>query len=190
MALYASSACASNWVGQAQRAVDSVVYIRGVQGDDTYVCSGFVIDDKRGLVMTAEHCVKPELSVDDVPSYVVFEDEKDDVAVLQTITDKPALRPELKPVVAGEEVISIGYGYGFPVPQTRVLHVAAEQVYVPDLKDYFIMYDTPIVGGMSGGPVVDSNGRVVSINQLSDELSALDRTMDRLYKATSKFWRK
>ena len=75
---------------------------------------------------------------------------------------------------------------------------AAEQVPFkeaqPDLNvgadEHFMYLDMVTTPGQSGGPVVDSEGRVVTINQLGDGINSVDRTLTEVYKHLGKYWEK
>lgn len=135
-----------------------------------FTCTGFVVDAARGRVLTAAHCIDQEnpMFVDGEPSEVLKVDEE-----LGMVSIKPMSKPPLDlgglPKV-GEAVVAYGYGYAWETPQVMQRHVANY-----DTKGYSgfkggVVLDGAIAPGMSGGPTVDMNGRVVGVNQASNNV--------------------
>ena len=84
------------------------------------------------------------------------------------LSTAPMSRPPLdlrkNRVPVGEAVVSFGYGYGWM--QVLQRHIAS-------WKAGDIIMDGALVPGMSGGPVVDLKGRVVGLNQGTDQNGGL-----------------
>lgn len=146
----------------AQEAWRSIVQV-SFQDEEkkTHICAGFVVDASRGYVLTAAHCAPPtaeELLVEGEPTTRVAENE---VFALLTIDpmSKPPLEVRKDPTRLGEEVLSLGFGYERQMVLRRVISSIRE-------GDYLL--DGVLVPGMSGGPVVDQEGRVVGLNQASN----------------------
>lgn len=128
------------------------------------VCSGFVIAPQR--VLTAQHCVADNMQADGKKVVVLKTDEFLDLALLYVkgLQREPLTignrTPELE-----EMLTAVGYAEGF-----TKLTVMTVQV---KIVDYTPWPEVPpstwvmptYVGGMSGGPVVDASGAVVSIVQ-------------------------
>jgi S1-C subfamily serine protease len=133
-----------------------------------YVCSGFVFRPHQ--VLTAHHCLGENLRADGVLVKKVLKiDEYYDLALLAVDTQKSALVLRDTPVVRFEPVTAIGYAWGWnrlTVLQVRVFLVdmSPDEMTAPGL-----ITQGGAIGGMSGGPVVDSNGQVVCIVQHSNE---------------------
>lgn len=158
------------------RTMSSVVRITGTKDMDTmfgpmrasYVCTGFVINKHR--VMTAAHCVGEAMTADGIAVKVLKADETTDLALLDVDTNKPALAFQDRPLERGDALTALGYGFGW----TRILVLEVKVLlvdYTPPGTDLAagMFVDGGYIGGMSGGPVVDANGKVVSIVQRSVE---------------------
>lgn len=154
--------------GSNARVQRSIVRISRVMTEDgkqkTATCTGFVTSASRGEVLTARHCVgddpHEELYVDGQESEVIRVNDMFALVRIEPMT-KPPIEWGILPQV-GDQVITYGYGYGFMLVLKR--NVAR----IDGGQD--IVTDGPLVPGMSGGPVVDRNGRVVGINQASSEV--------------------
>lgn len=154
------------------RVTQSLVHVTGIMYHPAdavlapYACTGFVVGD--GLVLTAGHCVGGGLRVDDVPArQVKVSTVLVDLALLQAITDKPALLPAPNPLL-GATVIAAGYAFGGAFPQyIPVIVVAVDATPDPDLMSPGLFVAGSYAQGMSGGPVVSLTGQVVGMIQQS-----------------------
>lgn len=164
---------------------------------DNSVCTGFVIDAQKDIVLTAGHCVDafPVYADGEEAIVILDEDEVVDLAVLQARIRKPALEPALD-IEHGEEIVAIGYANGFPVPQMRVGFVLApfaSAIGPLGLGHGYVIMSFPLVGGMSGGPVVNKEGKVVGISQLSSNVDSAARSaiviMQFLNENYTKIWK-
>ena len=134
--------------------------------------SGFIVEED-GLIITNHHVIESAdeiiVRLSDRREFVaelVGSDAETDVAVLRIDADDlPTLEygdsSTLRP---GEWVIAIGSPFQFEQSVTAGIVSAkgrtqGQQQYVP-----FIQSDVAINRGNSGGPLIDSNGRVVGIN--------------------------
>lgn len=153
-------------------------------------CTAFSINEHQGLYMTAFHCVG-EYEEGDVASFagkpldLLFTNEKLDIAIFRSEVKRPAIRPRTSPVEVGMEVGSYGYGYGFPAPVFRTAVVSTFMR--PSTGVEWIMLDNPLVQGMSGGPIVDRQGRLVGLNDKSDQMSGISLSINEIVRATQ-FW--
>jgi S1-C subfamily serine protease len=163
---------AAEWSPIAGKLSKSVVYIENTHGS----CTGFVInadvkvknEDDKDYVLTAAHCDGPELYADQAVAKVVFKDTKKDLMVLETANlDRPALHLANDNPKIGEEVASLGYGWGLERPMFRTAHVSDDNTYIPEdgIGGPFIVIDAAFVGGQSGGPVINIAGEVALIVQ-------------------------
>lgn len=145
------------------RASDSVVRltIQTPQGDGT--CSGEVLAPNR--ILTAKHCTEGTIQVDGKPATVLATDAHYDLALLEAETARPALVLRDAPVSRFERVVGIGYAFG--LTKLTVLPVAVTIVNVIPFEDAApgIILQGSFIGGMSGGPVIDYAGYMVSIVQ-------------------------
>jgi S1-C subfamily serine protease len=164
----ASSLQATDWSAIVTQVEKSIVFIEvGNEGS----CTGFVIDQAKHYVMTAQHCQPSESGViwaDRVPARVVSRDVQKDLLVIEAKDLDPA-RPALvlapsNPAI-GSEVMSAGFGMGLERPIYRQAHVSDDNTMIPEIGGPFISLDSAFVGGQSGGPVVNLSGEVVMIVQ-------------------------
>lgn len=156
-----------------------------------YTCSAFSINQKIGYVLTAFHCLGEGLTADAVPAFVVWGDEESDLAVLAlTAPAKPALHPARRDAVMGQPVLAYGFGYGEFSAIIRVGVVSNPDMIMTGLPRTWMLFDGGLIGGMSGGPMLDTHGRVVSIVQLTQEETGtgLGRTMDTIWNYTKSYW--
>ncbi len=142
--------------------------------DSTSMGTGFIISAD-GYVLTNHHVVDgaDEVFVKladrrELVATVIGSDESSDVALLKVkATDLPALQlGESKTLKRGQWVVAIGSPFGFEQSVTAGIvsavgrtSQATGQQYVP-----FIQTDVAINRGNSGGPLLNTDGRVVGIN--------------------------
>ena len=147
--------------------IKSLVVVSYVEGEETRQCTGFVVSASKGEVLTAAHCV-PHNTTDPVEvnselSTVIR--RSDSLALLQVV---PTLRPPLdirkNAVDIGEKIYAFGFAWDHLVVVQR--NVAA--FFGPDFG-----VDGPLAPGMSGGPMVDTQGKVVGVNQATNEVLGL-----------------
>ena len=138
--------------------------------------SGFVID-KGGHIVTNYHVISNAQKVqvsftgnDEIPATVVGSDPSTDVAVLKIASHARALTPlplgNSDVVTVGDAVYAIGNPFGLTRTLTSGLVSAVQrQLVAPNsLKiDHAIQTDAAINHGNSGGPLIDSLGRVIGV---------------------------
>lgn len=165
------AASQSVWGPIATRVLKSIMPIEGPQGS----CTGFMINTEKHYVLTAGHCDQsgPGVTIlaDKTPATLIYKDTKTDLLVFEAKqVDRPALKLAANSPKVGDAAASYGYGYGLRSPMFRVTHIAAIAAKIPEVAPAtgpFIMTDTDFIPGQSGGPVVDINGDVVMIVQMS-----------------------
>jgi len=134
--------------------------------------SGFIISPD-GYILTNAHVVKDakEVSVrlDDrreYPAKVVGSDDRTDVALLKVeATNLPAVKVgDSDKLKVGDWVLAIGSPFGLDRTATQGI-VSALSRSLPD-ENYvpFIQTDAAVNPGNSGGPLFDTDGKVVGVN--------------------------
>lgn len=182
----------------ADRVAASVVLLKL---DNRYgFCSGFVISPR--YVMTADHCMAAAAStsfatyIDDQPITEVWHDEGRDVAVVEL--PQPTVRPRLlvakKP--PGDLVITYGFPGGSDVIKSMIIVVVANGVPWGSNLGPWLIATPGEIPGMSGGPIVNQNGQVVSLNQqvmrsaqFPDPDFSLSRLIKPIYEASKQYWK-
>ena len=162
---------ASKWTPIADRLAESVVFIElfaGTQAQGS--CTGFIIDNTKHLVLTAAHCDAEKILANGTVTYKMFKDERKDLLVLRANNiDGPEIALASNSLERGDEVASMGYGYGLEDPMFRVGHVSNIRMEIEGLSGPFVLIDSSFVPGMSGGPVVNDKGELVLIVQRTGE---------------------
>lgn len=191
---------AHDWSDVAYRLSQATAMLTNWDGDP--FCSGFSIDNKRDYMMTAAHCVASRWAnegflVDNTIPVIVEVNSDLDVAVLYVEgMDRPELKPRTKMIKVGMEVAS----YGFAAEDGLFGHLRTGNISSitngGPFENYSAEYlkihvDQALIGGMSGGPLVDTDGKVVTVNQLSDRSKhGAGVEIGAIYRATQKYWRK
>jgi len=157
---------------------DSYNYQRG-QG------SGFVVDSSKGLVVTNNHVVEDAEMIQVVlwdasvlPAEVLGQDPDSDLAVLKVDVNGHILRSvnlgDSDTLAVGQRAIAIGNPFGWQgtlttgiisgLGRTLRLGHASELVSSRFSIPEMIQTDAAINFGNSGGPLLDSAGRVIGVN--------------------------
>jgi len=129
-----------------------------------FVCSGEVI--QQNVILTANHCTNSDVVyVDSSPAKVTLQNEYYDLAILEVLSTKPPIEFRDTPVDFFEHLTAMGYAFGFlqmtPIPVTVLI---PNMVPARDMPPG-IMVSPSYIGGMSGGPVIDADGKMVGIVQ-------------------------
>ena len=138
--------------------------------------SGFVID-KAGHIVTNYHVIQGAKKVqvsfsgqDEITATVVGKDPSTDVAILKIDAHARALTPlelgDSDAVVVGDPVDAIGNPFGFTrTLTTGVVSAVQREIEAPNSLpiDHAIQTDAAINHGNSGGPLIDSHGRVIGV---------------------------
>lgn len=136
--------------------------------------SGFVIAAE-GLIVTNAHVLgaNPGLITvrlgdgSDRAASLVGRDDSTDLAVIRL--DLPARYPvltwgESQKVRIGEDVVAVGSPFGLGGTVTAGIVSGRGRVIGSGPFDDFLQIDAPINQGNSGGPLLDSDGRVIGVN--------------------------
>jgi len=138
--------------------------------------SGFVID-KAGHIITNYHVISGAQKVqvsfsggDQILASVVGKDPSTDVAVLKIDTHARALTPlslgDSDAVRVGDQVYAIGNPFGYTRTLTSgIVSAVQRQISAPNSLpiDNAIQTDAAINHGNSGGPLLDTAGRVIGV---------------------------
>ncbi|MGZ3704161.1 MAG: Do family serine endopeptidase [Bdellovibrionota bacterium] len=145
----------------------------------TSLGSGFIIDDKEGLILTNYHViadadeVKVILTEEDadregIDAKVVGGDAEADVALVKIKSSRKLTAAPLGDsdvLQVGEWVMAVGNPFGHGHTVTKGIISAKERV-VPPISQFaaYLQTDTPINPGNSGGPLINTAGEVIGIN--------------------------
>jgi serine protease Do len=145
----------------------------------TSLGTGFIIDDKEGLILTNYHVIadadeiKVILTEDDkdregIDAKVVGADSEADVALLKIKADRKLTAAPLgdsDALQVGEWVMAVGNPFGHGHTVTKGIISAKERVVAPISQfSNYLQTDTPINPGNSGGPLINTKGEVIGIN--------------------------
>jgi S1-C subfamily serine protease len=138
--------------------------------------SGFVID-KGGDIITNAHVVegatKVTVDLDDktYDAKIVGRDTSSDLALLKIDAGKKALRPlalgNSSDVRVGDPVVAIGNPFGLDrTVTTGIVSALQRKIEAPNgfTIENVIQTDAAVNPGNSGGPLIDSRGRVIGVN--------------------------
>jgi putative serine protease PepD len=171
-----SVADTTSLAGLYKRVKDSVVEVHSSSGGGNATGSGFIID-KQGRIVTNQHVVAGAQSVSvefsdgsEVRADVVGTDPSTDIAVLDV--NRPAA--ELKPLSftsdgtleVGDPVVAIGSPFGLDgTLTTGVISALGREIQSPNgfTIENAVQTDAALNNGNSGGPVLDTRGRVVGV---------------------------
>lgn len=193
----ATPAWAANWRAVAAKARQSLVSIQD-KLDGAIYCSGIVIDDKRDFVLTADHCtnvVLPDgttvgMYIDGKQAWEIWHNEEWDLSILKVEgLDRPAVTPGMTPEM-GQEAAALGFGYGLPgTGMFRTGEVSGYAMF-EDSPGRYLILNFGIIPGMSGGPMIDADGKLIGINQMVDPNGTIGigREIADIYRMTKDFW--
>ncbi len=152
----------------ATKAMSSTV---ALISEDSGASGSGVITTPDGLILTAAHVIEGAEEVQ-----VVFPDGKQvtgkvlganlskDIGMVQINEEGPwpyIERGESKPLQAGDWVIAMGHSAGFDAARTPPVRLG---MVVSDGPGNFLTTSCTLIGGDSGGPLFDLEGKVVGIN--------------------------
>jgi len=149
--------------------------------------SGFVID-RKGDIVTNDHVVQGATNVrvgfsggSTYPAKVIGKDASTDLAVIRVTAPAAALHPLLlassNAVEVGDTVFAIGNPFGLDRTMTAgIVSATGRDIQAPNGQGIpnAIQTDAPINHGNSGGPLLNTNGRVVGINDQIESGGTVD----------------
>ena len=158
-------------------------------------CSVFSIDAARQLFMSADHCFNPTLAVNGMKAWVVYRDTPHDFMVVQSFgVHARALKLAPHAPRTGDEIAAIGHAGSIPGLSIRIGRVQLPDTLVTlrvsmtdTVEDHFMVVDFRAQQGMSGGPVVNRRGEVVSIIQIGYPEIGFGRPLTAL-RSTAPYW--
>lgn len=170
---------AFSWEGAAEKVARSVerVVISDAAGQVEGYCSAFSINDKKDYFLSAAHCAGI-LQVGGHPAYIIYLDQASDlmVVVVPASGKVPAIHVSGKVMQKGTPIAALGFGYGVQDALLKTGTVSNPDLMDPEIGEHFLFSDFSFIPGMSGGPVFDQDGKLVSIVQMGNYYSGLGRT--------------
>ena len=159
----------------AQSLVQIYVASPNAPPEATALCTGFSV--RLHKFLTAAHCVEgfekfPNsfIKVDGKPGTLLLADHQIDLALVESNdVDKPVIKIS-SDLARGDQVIAAGYGGGhyYPIFTTHVVESTNYSVSTHQAPGTLFVH--PFQKGMSGGPIVNENGKVVSVVQASAQI--------------------
>lgn len=146
----------------------SVVEITGKTSTGTSTGTGFFYDNK-GTVITNYHviegCTEATITLANGKSYIVdkvlgYSEDKDIAILLTTCLKSEPLKMRETEIKTGEKVYTIGSSLGLSGSLSDGIVSSAERIINGHT---YIQTTAPISRGNSGGPLLDSEGRVIGI---------------------------
>ena len=141
----------------------------------------WTLDEKRGghctgvqigirWILTAEHCLPPkdvnvDITANGTPVRVLKRSAELDLAILETPGDATNSIMEIRksPPKLGEEVAAVGLGWG-PGNEGRVIPPMVLRRSIARIgANGYIYTDGSFIPGMSGGPLVDVDGKLIGV---------------------------
>ncbi len=139
--------------------------------EETESSGSGVITTANGLILTAAHVVQGSKDVtvvfpngEQVQGKVLGANYSNDIAMVQIIGKGPWPFVELgesKPLAAGDWVIAMGHSAGFDAARTPPVRFGRV---VSKGPGNFLTTDCTLIGGDSGGPLFDLDGKIIGIN--------------------------
>lgn len=139
--------------------------------EETGASGSGVVASADGIVLTAAHVVEGVERVDvvfpdgkQVPGEVLGANLSKDIGLVRIVAPGPwpfMERGASKPLKAGDWVVAMGHSTGFDPARTPPLRFGRV---VSDGPGNFLTTDCTLIGGDSGGPLFDLDGKVVAIN--------------------------
>lgn len=156
-------------------AMDKVFTVRSTDSEDRFLGSAFVWADGT-VAVTNAHVVGDAAEVrlidrhgTDLSALVIARDPVRDVAVITLPGATQGLEPAPDAPELGDEVFALGapLGVEFTLTEGRISTLARQTDIAVPMR--MLQHDAAVNPGSSGGPLVDSDGRLVGMNaQIAD----------------------
>lgn len=160
--------------------------------DGRVFCSAFVINEKKHLIMTADHCMGSEVIwVEGREAREIFHVPELDVAIMEApATHQRSLEPRLDIPTPGEPLRALGYAGGVQAVKTLNMRLLLPVIKIFPMEGLWVLYAPANQPGMSGGPIVDEGGRVVTISQQMNNKPdvSISHPMFEIYQVTKEYW--
>jgi S1-C subfamily serine protease len=183
---------ASPWTPVHLKLRNAVVFIEAFDEHGvgrTGSCTGWSINTVKHYFLTASHCDAPMILADGTTAVKVFKDERHDLLVLRVEElDLPALKLAVRDPDPGDEVASMGYGFGLVDPMFRLAHISNVDLQIEELASQYIMIDAAFIGGQSGGPLANVAGEVIAIIQRGGNGLGIGVGADVIKKRAGKYF--
>lgn len=161
-------------------------FLQGEQpkASESYSVGSGIFIDKKGHILTNYHVIAGAKSIDilfektrrKVKADVIGVDKKTDLALLKVNTKNRAFKPvdlgNSDRLRVGDIVLAVGNPFGYAHTVTSGIISAKGRVIGTGPFDNFLQTDAPIHPGNSGGPLIDTRGRVIGINTAVQEGAA------------------
>ncbi len=155
-------------------------------------CSGFVINEERHLVLTADHCLDRLPLIKGQPAPEVFHVPALDIAILDApgVIGLDAFESRVEEVPPNLKIAAVGYAGGeeeFTQMEGAVIFPLADPA--PGVGLMTLM-SPAFKAGMSGGPILDPEGKVIGIVQMTNDGHNLSvsRPISLIREAIREFW--
>lgn len=149
-------------VGLEKRVVRIEILTKDADADTPNVCSGAVLHQRAGYVVTCQHCIDGDVTAITVSgrhAEVVRQNKLLDVAVVRTeLKDAENITLATHAPIVGSDIAILGYSFG-----AKRLHMQFGRVSLPLDDDGRLVIDGMAIGGNSGGPAVNARGELVGL---------------------------
>lgn len=144
------------------------LYLKADGGPLQPICTTSIISEKKHYWLTAHHCLEvaplKNLLIDGKEVELVKDDKDGDIAVLKSDAKGLELGIAEKEPNFGDEVKLTSYMGGVEFPTYFEGKVANPSALIPSLNSRtFMILNIAVASGASGSPIVNSDGKLVSI---------------------------